>query len=92
MEASAEASVVSPRAVVKVVESSGQQSPRSVSDLTSRRTRSLTVEIPYSDFRLGQYSEGMLLTIPTLVDGGHRAIKYSRIGGVKKEIYSEGMR
>ncbi|BCS02603.1 prohibitin subunit PHB2 [Aspergillus luchuensis] len=24
------------------------------------------------------------------VDGGHRAIKYSRVGGVKKEIYSEG--
>jgi len=24
------------------------------------------------------------------VDGGHRAIKYTRIGGVKKEIYSEG--
>jgi prohibitin 2 len=26
------------------------------------------------------------------VDGGHRAIKYTRIGGVGKEIYSEGMR
>lgn len=26
-----------------------------------------------------------------LVDGGHRAIKYSRIGGVKKEIYGEGI-
>ena len=25
------------------------------------------------------------------VDGGHRAIKYTRVGGVKKEIYSEGM-
>ena len=25
-----------------------------------------------------------------VVDGGHRAIKYTRIGGVKKEIYSEG--
>lgn len=25
------------------------------------------------------------------VDGGHRAIKYTRIGGVSKEIYSEGM-
>ncbi|KAF8250717.1 hypothetical protein K440DRAFT_597031 [Wilcoxina mikolae CBS 423.85] len=24
------------------------------------------------------------------VDGGHRAIKYTRIGGVKKEIYAEG--
>ncbi|KAJ5605519.1 hypothetical protein N7510_008300 [Penicillium lagena] len=24
------------------------------------------------------------------VDGGHRAIKYSRLGGVKKEIYNEG--
>ena len=25
------------------------------------------------------------------VDGGHRAIKYRRISGVSKEIYSEGM-
>ena len=24
------------------------------------------------------------------VDGGHRAIKYTRVGGVSKEIYSEG--
>lgn len=24
------------------------------------------------------------------VDGGHRAIKYTRIGGVSKEIYNEG--
>ncbi|RMJ27944.1 prohibitin 2 [Aspergillus sp. HF37] len=24
------------------------------------------------------------------VDGGHRAIKYSRVGGVRKEIYAEG--
>jgi len=24
------------------------------------------------------------------VDGGHRAIKYTRLGGVQKEIYSEG--
>lgn len=24
------------------------------------------------------------------VDGGHRAIKYTRIGGVSKQIYSEG--
>jgi prohibitin 2 len=24
------------------------------------------------------------------VDGGHRAIKYTRIGGVKQEIYNEG--
>jgi len=24
------------------------------------------------------------------VDGGHRAIKYTRVGGVKKEIYAEG--
>ena len=31
---------------------------------------------------------GAELTIP--VDGGHRAIKYTRIGGVKKEIYNEG--
>lgn len=25
------------------------------------------------------------------VDGGHRAIKYTRLGGVSKEIYTEGM-
>jgi prohibitin 2 len=25
------------------------------------------------------------------VDGGHRAIKYTRIGGVKQEIYNEGL-
>lgn len=25
------------------------------------------------------------------VDGGHRAIKYTRIGGVKPEIFNEGM-
>jgi prohibitin 2 len=25
------------------------------------------------------------------VDGGHRAIKYRRLSGVSKEIYSEGM-
>ena len=25
------------------------------------------------------------------VDGGHRAIKYTRVGGVKKEIYAEGV-
>lgn len=24
------------------------------------------------------------------VDGGHRAIKYTRIGGVQKDIYNEG--
>ena len=24
------------------------------------------------------------------MDGGHRAIKYTRVGGVKKEIYNEG--
>lgn len=27
---------------------------------------------------------------PPAVDGGHRAIKYSRISGVRKEIFSEG--
>lgn len=27
-----------------------------------------------------------------IVDGGHRAIKYTRLGGVKKEIYNEGRR
>lgn len=26
------------------------------------------------------------------MDGGHRAIKYSRFGGVQKEIYNEGMK
>jgi prohibitin 2 len=26
-----------------------------------------------------------------VVDGGHRAIKYTRISGVKKEIYNEGV-
>ena len=25
------------------------------------------------------------------MDGGHRAIKYTRVGGVKNDIYSEGM-
>jgi len=25
------------------------------------------------------------------VDGGHRAIKYTRIGGVRQEIFSEGI-
>jgi prohibitin 2 len=30
-----------------------------------------------------------VLTLLT-VDGGHRAIKYTRIGGVKQEIYNEG--
>jgi prohibitin 2 len=25
------------------------------------------------------------------VDGGHRAIKYTRLGGVKKDIYNEGI-
>jgi prohibitin 2 len=46
-----------------------------------------------------QYTSGMLLQLlqhqvvqcwrPT-VDGGHRAIKYTRVGGVQKEIFSEG--
>ena len=30
------------------------------------------------------------LTCGCIVDGGHRAIKYTRMGGVGKEIYSEG--
>ena len=30
----------------------------------------------------------MLTLLP--VDGGHRAIKYTRIGGVQKEIFNEG--
>lgn len=25
-----------------------------------------------------------------IVDGGHRAIKYTRVGGVKSDIYAEG--
>lgn len=25
------------------------------------------------------------------VDGGHRAIKYTRVGGVSKDIYNEGI-
>lgn len=33
----------------------------------------------------------MLLLIWNTVDGGHRAIKYTRLGGVGKEIYSEGI-
>lgn len=28
---------------------------------------------------------------PNLVDGGHRAIKYTRIGGVRPEVYNEGI-
>lgn len=28
---------------------------------------------------------------PAPVDGGHRAIKYTRVGGVKPEIFNEGM-
>jgi len=26
----------------------------------------------------------------TLVDGGHRAVKYSRVFGVQKEVFNEG--
>jgi prohibitin 2 len=26
-----------------------------------------------------------------VVDGGHRAIKYTRVGGVQKDIYDEGL-
>ncbi|CAG8548605.1 14455_t:CDS:2 [Dentiscutata erythropus] len=33
---------------------------------------------------------GALLTLGAAVDGGHRAIKYTRLFGVKKDIYSEG--
>lgn len=32
----------------------------------------------------------MTLLNPTLVDGGHRAIKYTRVGGVGTEIFAEG--
>ena len=32
-----------------------------------------------------------MLTELFVVDGGHRAIKYTRIGGVGKDIYNEGM-
>lgn len=46
----------------------------------------------------GLVAGGLLLTAGTYVvsnslfnvDGGHRAIKYRRISGVSKEIYSEG--
>jgi hypothetical protein len=33
---------------------------------------------------------GWLMRLGT-VDGGHRAIKYTRLGGVKQEIFAEGM-
>ncbi|KAF2267420.1 hypothetical protein CC78DRAFT_530818 [Lojkania enalia] len=41
---------------------------------------------------LGLIGGGVFLANNALfnVDGGHRAIKYTRIGGVQKEIYSEG--
>lgn len=32
----------------------------------------------------------IILLILCSVDGGHRAIKYTRIGGVRSDIYSEG--
>lgn len=41
----------------------------------------------------GTISYMRVFLIPSLritVDGGHRAIKYTRIGGVQKEIYNEG--
>lgn len=36
-----------------------------------------------------EYADGDIFWVD-IVDGGHRAIKYTRLGGVKKEIYSEG--
>lgn len=30
------------------------------------------------------------IVLMTIVDGGHRAIKYTRVGGVQKEIFNEG--
>lgn len=33
-----------------------------------------------------------VLLILWLVDGGHRAIKYTRVGGVQQQIFNEGMR
>ena len=41
-------------------------------------------KIPYSNLQLAP-------TNAYQVDGGHRAIKYTRIGGVQKEIYNEGI-
>jgi hypothetical protein len=32
----------------------------------------------------------MLSLMSSIVDGGHRAIKYTRIDGVKPDIYNEG--
>ena len=31
-----------------------------------------------------------MMSLTFLVDGGHRAVKFSRIGGVKDQIYGEG--
>lgn len=36
------------------------------------------------------HHQGFTNSFIRTVDGGHRAIKYTRIGGVKKEIYNEG--
>lgn len=30
------------------------------------------------------------MLIDDVVDGGHRAIKYTRVGGVKSDIFNEG--
>lgn len=39
----------------------------------------------------GWWGSGANLNGPeAVVDGGHRAIKYTKLGGVKKEIYAEG--
>jgi len=32
----------------------------------------------------------LLVVLPLLVDGGHRAVKYSRVFGVQKEVFNEG--
>lgn len=37
------------------------------------------------------WGRGIANRVLRAVDGGHRAIKYTRIGGVGKEIYSEGI-
>jgi len=36
------------------------------------------------------YAQSIHSLISSVVDGGHRAIKYSRVSGVRKEIYAEG--
>jgi hypothetical protein len=46
----------------------------------------------FSTVGLEVWSSGSLKmsNVGCIVDGGHRAIKYTRVGGVKGEIYNEG--